>query len=235
MPLLKKPIALHNTHFFHFAAQTQSGKNYLSSELRKCGLNVLWTYGRFASHYRKVFTLEKTHYNDAIVAAVTEYDRGVTPTPPVTSDGSYLVKPMPTKQRQVFNASNYSPLKGIPKGASEQGTIVLGNVAKVLVEVNSALAMVPVTRGKKQTLRPVVVRTSDRVPESAIQVFRKGDIVKGEKAGKVYTARISAIMSNGSVKLVDLEGNKLEAFSAQKISMVSRRKGVLFSLASSHE
>ena len=40
----------------------------------------------------------------------------------------------------------------------------------------------------------------------------------------MFTGRINAIMSNGTVKLAGLDG----AFSTMKMSMVSRREGILF-------
>jgi len=62
------------------------------------------------------------------------------------------------------------------------------------------------------------------LPETAITVYRKGDVVRAERAANMFTGRINAIMSNGTVKLAGLDG----AFSTMKMSMVSRREGILF-------
>lgn len=233
MKLLVKPRAFHLSGVFRYAAQMQQGKHYLANELRKIGLAVSFTYGQFTSWTRKRYNVEKSHANDAAVIASTTYDSANPPrVPTATKDmREWAIKPTSTKQRQRFNASNYSPRAGVPKGFSEHATVNFGHTLKTLCEVNQACVVSVGSRGKAESR---AIKTGEPIPDGAALIIRKNDVVevmrkpRGASAEQPFVGRVSSILSNGNIKIIPANSREQVAVSPKKARVLERAQSIVF-------
>lgn len=225
MTLLVKPHTFHLSRVFQYGTQLQQGKNYLANELRKLGLEVSFTYGQFTSWTRKRFGIDKTHYNDATVVAVTTYDSAKVPKMPETINRHYLIYPIPTRRRQKFNASHYSPKKGIPKGFSKEQTVNFGYTLRTLTEVNKACVLIENNKGK---FKAQAVKVTEQIPNNAKLVVQKGDIVRATSAGKLLVGKVTSLMSKGTIK-IKAAGSKTQVeVSLNNTTVISRKSNIIF-------
>ncbi len=105
---MKLHIKIKSLQSFIYAAHVQAGKTYLKQELRKIfgRDNVRGTTGSWTSYYRKMYEIEKTHANDAIVLASMSFS-----TEKAEIDTSqtkyYKVRPLTSKPKQKHRATIY--------------------------------------------------------------------------------------------------------------------------------
>ena len=105
---MKIHIKIKKLQSFIFAAHVQAGKTYLVQELRKIfgRDNVKITTGSWTSYYRKVYNIEKSHANDAIVLASMNF-KGEKIKIDTAKTLCYKIKPLTSKAKQKYKASLY--------------------------------------------------------------------------------------------------------------------------------
>lgn len=224
MTLLYKPQAFYLSRVFKHALSFQQGKNYLANSISSLGIPCSFTYGQFTSWQRKRFGIDKTSCNDSVLIAATVYDSELKPRLPITKVRHFNIKPMPTKRRKIFNASSYSPYKGIPKGFSREATVDFGYTLKTLTEVNKACVMIR----EKARLVPKAIKLTGNIPDNVVLILKKGDIVHALYSGKKVTGRVSSLMSNGTIKIAPVNQKKQIKISLKNISRVLRGSSVVF-------
>lgn len=105
---MKLHIKIKSLQSFIYAAHVQAGKTYLKQELRRLfgQENVRGTTGSWTSYYRKIYEIEKTHANDAIVLASMNFSKEKVSID--TSKAIYFkVRPLVAKAKQKYYATLY--------------------------------------------------------------------------------------------------------------------------------
>lgn len=230
MGLLVTPLKFNQTKTLKFATQLQQGKNYLREAIYKnIGILPSFTYGQFTSWQRKKFDIPKTHINDAIVIAVTTYDSEDKPRIPKMACGEYHVRAMGTKARAIFTATHYSPKDYCyydeesnkrKRINSLKAGVNLGHTVRALKEINKACVLV---KGKAKA-----IRTIEEIPQEATLIIEKGDVVEGKVKNREIKGRVTACMSNGTVRVLDNKTNVQTTISMKKAKLISKKENIVF-------
>ncbi|NMA49091.1 MAG: hypothetical protein GX947_04900 [Tissierellia bacterium] len=232
MKLIVKPSKFHLSKTLKYAAQLQQGKNYLRQAI-KDAVNIFpsYTYGQFTSWQRKRFNIPKTHMNDAIVIAITNYDTENKPRLPVVNCDEYYIKPIGTKSRSLFTATCYSPKdycynnEGKRKRINSINAAVLTNnnkTIRALKEINKACVLLE----KNNKIVPKAIRMIEDIPDNAIMVVEKGDTVECNVGKKKLRGIVSACMSNGNIK-INVQG-KQQSASLKKTRLIYKKQNIIF-------
>lgn len=224
MTLLYEPKPFHLSRVYKYIMRCQQGKNYLSNKINSYGLSCSFTYGQFISWQRKRFGIGKEDYSNSILIALSLYDQKFKPRLSINKVTPYYIWLTPTKRRQIFKASHYSPSKRKPKGFSSEATVNFGYTLKTLLEVNKACVIV----WDKSKLVSKAVKKNETIPKNAVLILKKGDIIITLHAGRKITGKVSSLMSNGAIKIIPANQKKQIKVNPKKTEIVAKSSSVLF-------
>lgn len=234
MKLIVKPLKFNQTRILKYATQLQQGKNYLKQALAdSTGVMPTFTYGQFTSWQRKRFDIPKTHINDAIIVAITTYDSENKPKIPKVCCEEYHIKAMGTKSRAIFTATHYSPkdycyyddISGKRKRINSlEAGVRFAHTVRALKEINRACVLVDYSN----KIKAKAIKVIENIPGESLLVIEKGDVVEGKVKDRIIKGRVSACMSNGTIRVLDNKTKKQTTVSLRSAKLISRKENVVF-------